>query len=768
MNNNSQNIRKTISNYTYEYNDLIGSGYSSKVYKGINTKTNQVVAIKVISIQQLITQISKSLLKNEIQVLSLIDHPNLMKIYDTFETKNNRYLICEYCNERDLAEILDSTKFTETQTLEVFQQIAQGIKALHDKKIIHRDIKPANILKSNGSYKLADFGFAVIENQYESIIKKFNVGTPMYMAPETVQNNVYSEKSDIWALGIVLFQMIYRELPSFSKQENELSKKHSFLINKIKNDTITTIKTKELMLNMLNIDPEKRMSINEIIANLSIQPKKISTLSHQSIPYRSIKTSSISQDLQQSRQQLEDELLNNQSLSNNAGVISENQPKQHLNFKSQEIIGFQNLDSKKVIKINQVAQLIDAKKSHTDLEEKPFELALQINQINLNLLIEQPIKESYTQQIEAIPKPLQQSPIKFSTLTLESRLKNQQSTELIDMQNKNQEVIPQQQLKQTSQKEQEKITAIKIPITTQNFDNNSNIYGYSGEESDCIQHSQRNSTNDTIKNHQFSNCHQILQEKQKIIDISQSLQKQSYSVQNSNSIQQKKSPVRVVQSQQNIMTPAFKSSGLSLQKNSQENKRNCYFQTNTSSSFRQFASQTKSIQNVITDKFTSDFNSNSQDDKEEFLSAAIRPTYKFLLYLNNVLKQFDCINTEDKQKCYFLIRKLLGIKATYVQKYCPSNKQGIIQGWIDNFLSFYSKVETVFYITPDKQFEQFFNKDLSEFTVSFSQLLLHYLQKISLVKLQKDFQIIQEILLENQKQNNDPIMFARRWENDQI
>ncbi|CAK67469.1 unnamed protein product (macronuclear) [Paramecium tetraurelia] len=759
MNNNSQNIRKTISNYTYENNDLIGSGYSSKVYKGVNTKTNQVVAIKVISIQQLTTQISKSLLKNEIQVLSLIDHPNLMKIYDTFETKNNRYLICEYCNERDLAEILDSTQFTETQTLEVFQQIAQGIKALHDKKIIHRDIKPANILKSNGSYKLADFGFAVIENQYESIIKKFNVGTPMYMAPETAQNNVYSEKSDIWSLGIVLFQMIYRELPLFSKQENELSKKHSFLINKIKNDTITTPKTKELMLNMLNIDPEKRMSINEIIANLSIQPKKIQTLSHQSIPYRSIKTSYISQDLQQSRSQLEDQLLNNQSLSNNAGGISENQLKEHLNFKSHEIIGLQNLDSKKVIKINQVAQLIDAKKSHTDLEEKPYDLTLQINQINSNLLIEQPIKESYTQKIEAIPKPQQQSSIKFTNFTLESRLKNQKSLELIDMQSKNQELIPEQQLKQTSQKEQEKITAIKIPITTQNFDNNSNTHGLSGEE---------NSTNDTINNHQFSNCHQILQEKQKIIDISQSLQKQSYSVQNSNSIQQKKSPVRVVQSQQNIMTPALKSSGLSLQKNPQENKQNCYFQTNTTSQFRQFASQTKSKQNVITDKFTSDFNSNIQDDKEEFLSASIRPTYKFLLYLNSVLKQFDCINTEDKQKCYFLIRKLLGIKATYVQKYCPSNKQGIIQGWIDNFLSFYSKVETVFYITPDKQFEQFFNKDLSEFRVSFSQLLLHYLQKINIVKLQKDFQVIQEILLENQKQNNDPIMFARRWENDQI
>lgn len=80
-------------------------------------------------------------------------------------------------------------------------------------EIIHRDIKPANILKSNGVYKLADFGFAIVENEFESIIKKFNVGTPVYMSPETVQFNQYSEKSDIWSLGIVLYLMVYKELP---------------------------------------------------------------------------------------------------------------------------------------------------------------------------------------------------------------------------------------------------------------------------------------------------------------------------------------------------------------------------------------------------------------------------------------------------------------------------------------------------------------------------------------------------------------------------
>ena len=65
----------------------------------------------------------------------------------------------------------------------------------------------------NGIYKLSDFGFAIVENDFESIIKKFHVGTPVYMAPETVQLNQYSEKSDVWSLGVVLYLMLFKELP---------------------------------------------------------------------------------------------------------------------------------------------------------------------------------------------------------------------------------------------------------------------------------------------------------------------------------------------------------------------------------------------------------------------------------------------------------------------------------------------------------------------------------------------------------------------------
>lgn len=76
-------------------------------------------------------------------------------------------------------------------------------------------MKPANILIHENIYKLGDFGFALIEDQFESIIKRFNVGTPLYMAPEILSNNQYSEKSDIWALGIMSYELIFNCIPPF-------------------------------------------------------------------------------------------------------------------------------------------------------------------------------------------------------------------------------------------------------------------------------------------------------------------------------------------------------------------------------------------------------------------------------------------------------------------------------------------------------------------------------------------------------------------------
>ncbi|CAD8138121.1 unnamed protein product [Paramecium octaurelia] len=751
MDKQSQKVRKSISNYTYDLNDLIGQGYSSKVYKGLNTYTNQVVAIKVISIQQLITPISKSLLKNEINVLKLINHPNLMKVFETFETQNNTYLICEYCNEGDLADILETSSFTETDALKVLQQILQGVKALHDQKIIHRDIKPANILKSDGMFKLADFGFAVIENQYESIIKKFNVGTPMYMAPETIQYNEYSEKSDIWALGIVLYQMIYKQMPQSQKLENDIEKKHAALINKILTDNQTSQKTKELILKMLSIDPEKRISVNDIISLLNPPPKKLSTISHQNISCKPIKSIPASLDLHSSRTLFDDNLLSKQIIKSQPDEVVENN---QIFSKTQNCKDHAN---PRIIKVNQFSSFKDLKINKTPI--KTIQAQTQQNPC-IAQQPQQTSKPTYNLNLQPIGKSFKESPLKPREQQQTRRLKTQISNEFIDPTEKELNFLS------------DKASIVKVPQTNINpnqtplktVQNKKTTHKNANtlDESECIQSSHQNSTNDTIKQNQLSNCLQIFQERQNLQENHSNNQNQLNS-----HLKKIKSPIRIIQSQKTIVTPPFKSSGISEQKKQQDFKPNYFIQTKGNSPIFQQESLSQLIQNLSIEKIITDFSSKRNEEKEGQPPAKIRPTFKFLNYLNQIIKNFDNINTEDKQKCYFLLRKLLGIKATYVQQCYPQYKQEQVQVYIDNFLSYYAKVETTFYTSPDKSFEQFFNKDLTQFSIGFSQLLLYYLQKISSSKWNQDIQIISEIISENVRQSNDPVLFARRWENDQ-
>ena len=91
------------------------------------------------------------------------------------------------------------------------KDIIDGYLYLQEKKILHRDLKPANILLKNGNAKIADFGFACHEDQKNS--KKYNVGTPLYMSPETLFHNKYSKENDIWSIGVIFYEMLQGRSP---------------------------------------------------------------------------------------------------------------------------------------------------------------------------------------------------------------------------------------------------------------------------------------------------------------------------------------------------------------------------------------------------------------------------------------------------------------------------------------------------------------------------------------------------------------------------
>lgn len=103
------------------------------------------------------------------------------------------------------------------KVIDITQQIIEGLKYLFQKGIIHRDIKPANILKGKNGWKIADFGFAIFSNT--EIKSKFNVGTPLYMPIESLKENLYSPESDIFSVGIILYELSTGRTPWESKSE---------------------------------------------------------------------------------------------------------------------------------------------------------------------------------------------------------------------------------------------------------------------------------------------------------------------------------------------------------------------------------------------------------------------------------------------------------------------------------------------------------------------------------------------------------------------
>ena len=216
--------RKKIEGYSYGLNDVIGKGYSSHVYKGRQDDNNSPVAVKVIDLRLLKNDINKVLLESEIQVLKELKAlPHILSLHEVYTTKNNTYIITELCDS-DLNKTIKKG-LSESEATGFMAQILTGYLNFARKDIIHRDLKPANILITDQQQlKVADFGFAI---KAADALKsnKYNVGSPLYMAPESLKRNEYTLKTDIWALGVIFFEMLMGETPWKAKNEKELIRK---------------------------------------------------------------------------------------------------------------------------------------------------------------------------------------------------------------------------------------------------------------------------------------------------------------------------------------------------------------------------------------------------------------------------------------------------------------------------------------------------------------------------------------------------------------
>tara|TARA_B100000925_G_scaffold159615_1_gene119841 strand:- start:59 stop:1216 length:1158 start_codon:yes stop_codon:yes gene_type:complete len=201
----------------YYYSDPIGYGSFSIIYKGFKVATHNEPK-KTIAIKQITKIIDNKYFNNEISLMKKLKHPNILQLIDVVRTKGIVYIILEYCNGGDLSKYISSDNIN--QDYRYFSQILSGLEYLHKNNILHRDIKPQNILIHNNNIKISDFGFAKAFEKNE-LITTF-CGSPLYMAPEIIIDKEYNAQSDIWSLGVIIYELFTKSHPYYTSSKKEL------------------------------------------------------------------------------------------------------------------------------------------------------------------------------------------------------------------------------------------------------------------------------------------------------------------------------------------------------------------------------------------------------------------------------------------------------------------------------------------------------------------------------------------------------------------
>lgn len=216
-----------ILNGKYELLELVGKGGMASVYKANDLRLNRLVAIKVLKEKWANNEEFVNRLIHEAQASATLSHPNIVNIYDVDQDGNTHYIVMEYVPGMTLKDYMDNLDDTMTpkEAVRISLAVAEALSHAHKHGIIHRDIKPHNILLTkNLTPKVADFGIAQHITEDTSGMK--TMGTVHYISPEQVRNQNIDERSDLYSLGIMMFEMLTDEVPFDDEKPVAIAIKH--------------------------------------------------------------------------------------------------------------------------------------------------------------------------------------------------------------------------------------------------------------------------------------------------------------------------------------------------------------------------------------------------------------------------------------------------------------------------------------------------------------------------------------------------------------
>eukprot|EP01147_Barroeca_monosierra_P002430 gene2430-5370_t len=256
------------SHHEFIFDKKLGSGTYGVVYKAHSMKTpTWIVAVKCVSRDRLNKKAEQNVL-TECRLLSIIEHPYIVKLFSYEADENFLYLVMEYCSEGDLSHILkEKNHLTEKEAQFFLGQLASALQYLHQRQIAHLDLKPSNLLVylrgSKEFLKKQPHMLHITSQTREDSFHESLRGSPLYLAPEMLCHKQYDARADLWSVGVILYEVLFGRAPFHSETYLELIKKITDKSDvRIPTHTNISAQCRQLLQRLLQRNPSKRITFD--------------------------------------------------------------------------------------------------------------------------------------------------------------------------------------------------------------------------------------------------------------------------------------------------------------------------------------------------------------------------------------------------------------------------------------------------------------------------------------------------------------------------